>query len=155
MILRLVVPVAGVVAWSAANLLIPHSPADPDLIQQPEPAILQQTSPILHAQQPAAARAALSLPIIAAAQAAPVPAAPDEPAEIVEQSEAQKEGLAQELRNADQALQPGGFGDACFEQMRAFFCPIFGQIPIAREMIGQMAVIGGFSCPTGKPTDQG
>ena len=65
------------------------------------------------------------------------------------QSPARKQALAQELRRADREMQPGGFGDLCFDQMRAFFCPIVNQIPVARDVVGQLALLGGFSCPTG------
>ena len=42
----------------------------------------------------------------------------------------------------------GAGGLDCFAQMRAVFCPIVSQIPVMRDWAGQVAMAGGFSCPT-------
>ncbi|MDH3280503.1 MAG: hypothetical protein OEQ18_05170 [Gammaproteobacteria bacterium] len=195
MSLKLVVPIAGVAAWSVAAFLVPQSMPSHRLPPQQEPAVVQhQELDVARLEQPATKQPGSILPIaaaqaapvpetvaapqalkfaqpkpqvteqpkptlpMAAAQAAPAPDATAAPAAVAidapQPSPNRNHGLAQELRAADQAMQPGGFGDACFDQIRAFFCPIVGQIPIARDMLGQVALIGGFSCPTGTAPDR-
>jgi len=63
----------------------------------------------------------------------------------------QQQEAANQLRQADAPANLGP-ADACFEQVRAIMCPIAGQIPFFRDMLGQMAVWGEFSCPTGPIT---
>jgi len=172
---KLVVPITGVFAWSlAAFFLTTQSGPDHDRAQ--EIAQQQETAPPIEADQIAStqdpvvpiktaqivAEQSSMLPI-AAAQAAPAPSSAAAPTKVAlkvttpppSQSLQTKQKLAQNLRQADKEMKPGGFGDACFDQMRTFFCPILAQIPVARDMAGQMALIGGFSCPTGPSPNKG
>lgn len=86
-----------------------------------------------------------------------VPALPDAAPRKVAAAQNTEDNLARAaaLRDADKEMQPAGFGAACFDQMRSFFCPIVGRIPVFREMAAQMATIGGFSCPLGSPPPKG
>jgi hypothetical protein len=38
---------------------------------------------------------------------------------------------------------------ACFDQVRAFACPIVGNIPVIGEIVGMISLELGISCPTG------
>ncbi len=128
---NLAVAVAGLTLMAALGLFL-HARTDPIEIGH-------------SARQPVVQSSSVTLsPAVAVPRVAVTPAHAALP-----QSPARKQALAQELRRADREMQPGGFGDLCFDQMRAIFCPIVNQIPVAREVVGQLALLGGFSCPTG------
>ncbi len=50
----------------------------------------------------------------------------------------------------------GGPVAACFDQIRAFACPIAASIPVVRDVVGFLSLELGFACPTrgvSTPTD--
>lgn len=49
--------------------------------------------------------------------------------------------------NVDKSLQLGPI-TACFDQMRAFACPIVGSVPIVKDIVGRVSMELGISCPT-------
>ncbi len=49
--------------------------------------------------------------------------------------------------DADRSLQLGPI-TACFDQMRAFACPIVGSVPIVKDIVGRISMELGISCPT-------
>jgi hypothetical protein len=62
----------------------------------------------------------------------------------------QQQSAAQELSAATAAANPNfGIIGACFDQMRSFACPILGQIPVVRDVVGQVSLVLGISCPQG------
>ncbi len=63
--------------------------------------------------------------------------------------QSQQQDAANELQKADTPADIGP-ADICLEQVKGIMCPIFGQMPFFRDMLGQMAVWGGFSCPMGQ-----
>lgn len=160
MINQLVVPIGGMVALAAASICY----AEPQLGQPAQPAPAPAAPTELSASslaEPAGPHATPATGVNQAVAASnsslnvaalPGPA-PQEVAAV--QSEEDKESIARALRSADKEMQPAGFGAACFDQMRAFFCPIVGRLPGFREMAAQMAILGGFSCPMGAPTATG
>lgn len=161
MINKLVVPIGGMVALAAASIYygepqkaeVGRSATTPAVLtatpETPAPTTtLNNTVPALGVTEAAAAVSrATTGPVVLPQPATRKVAA----AQNAEENDAR----AAALREADTEMQPAGFGAACFDQMRAFFCPIFGRIPVMREMAAQMATIGGFSCPLGSPPATG
>lgn len=63
----------------------------------------------------------------------------------------QQQTAAQELSAATAAANPNfGVIGACFDQMRSIACPILGQIPVVRDMVGQVSLVLGIACPQGE-----
>jgi hypothetical protein len=160
MINQLVIPIGGMVALAAASIYYaepqpdqpaqlaqaPAAPTESSASSQAAPAGTHAAPAIKVSQAVAASNGALSI------AALPDPA-PQKVAAV--QTAEEKETIASALRSADKEMQPAGFGAACFDQMRGFFCPIIGRLPGFREMAAQVATLGGFSCPMGAPPATG
>ena len=55
---------------------------------------------------------------------------------------------ADALRKADLGVtRPTGPADVCLAQMQRVLCPILGNLPFVRDIAGQVAMWGNFSCP--------
>lgn len=160
MINQLVVPIGGMVALAAASIFYTEPQLDQPAQLAPTPAA--PTESLASSQStPAGTHTApatgVSQAVTASNSSLDVAALPGPAPQKVAavQTEDDKESIARALRSADKEMQPAGFGAACFDQMRAFFCPIVGRLPGFREMAAQMATLGGFSCPMGAPTATG
>ncbi len=148
---KLSIPALGVAAWTAATLVFSVDPPSESRVAQPliSPPSAPVSASEIAAQTPSVPAHDSGAPSAASRVSNPADSARAAPT----QSQERKEALALELREADTAMYTPGPADVCFDQMRAFMCPMAAQIPFVREMVAQMAVLGGFSCPTG--TTQG
>ncbi len=94
-------------------------------------------------------------PVVAAATGESAQSAPDSPPAPAAESEpnaaSDQRSIAANLlaatEDADRSLQLGPL-TACFDQMRAFACPIVGSVPIVKDIVGRISMELGISCPT-------
>lgn len=60
--------------------------------------------------------------------------------------------LSEAVKEVEQGTLKLGPISACFEQMKMIGCPIMGQLPVIKDIIGALALELGMSCPTGDLT---
>ena len=107
------------------------------------------------ANTPTASTGAEPDPVVAAATGESAQSAPDSPPAPAAASEpnaaSDQRSIAANLlaatEDADRSLQLGPI-KACFDQMRAFACPIVGSVPVVKDIVGRISMELGISCPT-------
>lgn len=126
-----------------------HASIEPPVSEATAPALSATPSSINHQTEPAP----LAEPAdrLTATTTDNDHAQPDQPSPAQTASyQDQQRTAAKELSAATAAANPNfGVIGACFDQMRSFACPILGQIPVVRDVVGQVSLVLGISCPQG------
>ncbi len=102
------------------------------------------------AKTPPASTGATPEPVVAASTVTSASDSPPAPASEPNAASDQRSIAANLLaatEDADRSLQLGPL-TACFDQMRAFACPIVGSVPVVKDIVGRISMELGISCPT-------